>query len=312
MRSTWLVLAAAGVGLALPRPADACSALPCWPGAFVPGDQGRVPANVHGLYWRPMTGLVSDSKPENVILEDVAAPGAMLALTAQPLANGDYLLVPSAPLVDGKTYRLTDRTTCMIGDAKGPQVTFAVGPAATPPVSLGTLSAAAPAVVQMELATTTGSCSAKATVAQSAIELDASPSATAWLDVLHFETRVDGKPWHYQSTIRAMTPPGESARGRARDLVFEVCSTQDSGVGEGLTAGVHTVTMQATLPGTSDVVTSTELTVSLDCNQVEHMPETGGCNAGGPGAAAGAAMALLALARSVRPRGRAGSAHRRR
>src|SRR4051794_11663147 len=121
MRSIWLVLSAAGVGLALPRPADACSLLPCWPGAFVPGDQARVPANVHGLYWRPMTGFVNGSKPENVILEEVAAPGVMLALTAQALANGDYLLVPSAPLVDGKTYQLTDRTTCMMGDAKGPQ-----------------------------------------------------------------------------------------------------------------------------------------------------------------------------------------------
>ncbi|HSS03376.1 MAG TPA: hypothetical protein VLM79_40210, partial [Kofleriaceae bacterium] len=138
MRSTWLVFFAAGVALVLPRPADACSPPPCWPAAFVPGDRGRVPANLHGLYWRPMMGPDSDAKPENVVLEDMAAPGVMLALTAQALDNGDYLLVPAAPLVEGKTYRLTDRSVCMITDEKGPQVTFSVAPAAPLPVSLGT------------------------------------------------------------------------------------------------------------------------------------------------------------------------------
>src|ERR1043165_3706688 len=129
-----------------------------------------------------MTGPGSDSKPENVVLEDMAAPGVMLALTPQALDNGDYLLVPTAPLVEGKTYRLTDRTACTIGDEKGPQATFSVGPGGPPPGSLGTLTAAAPAVVKMNLATPSGSCFAEATVAQSSIELMASASAGAWLE----------------------------------------------------------------------------------------------------------------------------------
>lgn len=318
MTSRWWFLLATGVALASPRPADACSAPACWPGAFVPGDQGRVPANLHGLYWRPMTGPASNSKPENVVLEDLAAPGVLLALTPEALDNGDYLLVPAAPLIEGKTYRLTDRSACMVTDEKGPQVTFSVGPSAPPPVSLGTLVAAPPAVVKMDLATPSGSCFAEATVAQSSIELMASPSAAAWLDVLHFETFVDGQRWGYATTIRQSTPPGTSAAGRARDRIFEVCSSADPGVGTGLTAGKHTVTMRATLPGTSDVVTSTEVGVTLDCNEVEQMPpQTGGCNAGSrgpgaPGGAAGAAMALLALVRAIRPRGRAGRARRRR
>ena len=53
--------------------------------------------------------------------------------------------------------------------------------------------------------------------------------------------------------------------------------------------------------------TPTEIAVSLDCNEVEQMPETGGCDAGGSGAAAGAAMGLLALVRRQR---RAASARR--
>src|SRR5688572_7773528 len=69
MRTTWLILGAACVALVAPRPADACSPPPCWPAAFVPGHGGRVPANVPGLYWRPMSELDVSVKPENVVLE---------------------------------------------------------------------------------------------------------------------------------------------------------------------------------------------------------------------------------------------------
>jgi uncharacterized protein (TIGR03382 family) len=300
MRSTWLVLSAASLALSTPRLADACSPPPCWPGAFVPGDQARVPANVPGLYWRPMSGPASNSKPENVVLESTAAPGVSIALTAQPLANGDYLLVPGVPLVDGGSYRLTDHSLCSVTGERGPQVAFSVGPQAQLPTSLGTLSAMPAGVEQMNLATTSGSCFSEATVAQTSIELVASTAAAAWIDALHFETRVDGKPWHYVTSIGALTQPGTSPAGRARDRVFEICDSQDPGVGDGLAAGLHTVTMQATLPGTTQVVMSSELKVTLTCDEVEPQPEAGGCSTGGSPAAPWMALALLALVRRHR------------
>lgn len=276
-----------------------------------------MPANVPGLYWRPMTGFAANAKPEDVVLEDMAAPGVPRALTAQPLPNGDYLLVPTVALVDGASYRLTDRSTCAPTGEHGPQVVFSVGPQAPLPSSLGTLSAAVPAVVPLTLATTSGSCFAEATVARSSIELVASAAATAWLDVLHFETRVDGRPWHYVTSIGALVPPGTSPAGRARDVVYAVCASKDPGVGEGLAAGKHVVTMQATLPGTTQVVMSSELNVTLACSEGddEDGPETqgdgaGGCSTSGSGAAWMSWMSWMSLA-LLRPRRRAGRVRRR-
>lgn len=276
--------------------AEACSPPPCWQAAFVPGNQAHVPANVPGLYWRPMTGFAASAKPEDVVLENMAAPGVPLALTAQPLPNGDYLLVPTVALVDGASYRLTDRSVCALTGEHGPQVTFSVEPQAPLPSSLGMLSAAAPAVGPMTLATTSGSCFSEATVAQSSIELVESMAAAAWLDVLHFETRVDGKPWHYVTSIGGLTPPGTSPAGRARDVVFAICDSKDPGVGEGLKAGDHTVTMQATLPGTTQVVASSELKVTLACEPGTQGAGAGGCSTSGSGAA-WMSLALLALVR---------------
>jgi hypothetical protein len=256
-----------------------------------------VPANVPGLYWRPMTGFAASAKPEDVVLENMAAPGVPLGLTAQMLPNGDYLLVPTVALVDGASYRLTDRSVCAPTGEHGPQVVFSVGPQAPLPSSLGTLSATAPAVLPLTLATTSGSCLSEVTVAQSTIELVESTAAAAWLDVLHFETRVDGRPWHYVTSIGGWTPPGTSPAGRARDVVYAICASKDPGVGEGVAAGTHTVTMQATLPGTTQVVMSSELMVTLACDEDERATQgAGGCSSGGPGAA-WMSLALLALLR---------------
>jgi uncharacterized protein (TIGR03382 family) len=307
MRSTWLILSAASVSLSVPRLADACSPPPCWPGAFVPGDQARVPANVPALYWRPMSGDGITVTPENVSLVSTAAPTVPIAFTAQRLANGDYLLVPDVPLVEGSSYRLTDHSQCDLGDERGPEITFSAGPDAPLPSSLGTLSAAPSAVGPMNLATRSGSCFSEATVSQASIELVASTAAAAWMDVLHFETLVDGRPWYYATALGALTPPGTSPSGRARDRVFEVCDAKDPGIGEGLAAGAHVVTMQATLPGSALVVISNSLQVTLACNPGDQpdkpdepdKPDStaSGCSTGGSDAAPWVVLALFALVR---------------
>lgn len=264
-----------------------------------------MPANVPGLYWRPMSGFGASVKPENAVLESTAAPGTSIALTAQQLANGDYLLIPATPLVAGGSYRLTDRSTCAQTGDRGPEVVFQVGPEVPVPSSLGGLSAAAVEVMEMDVATASGSCFSRATVAQTSIELMAESAATPWIDALHFETLVDGKPWHYFTSINVQPPPGTSAAGRARDRVFAVCASNDPGLFEGLAAGKHVVKMQATLPGTTQVMMSESVDVTLSCTEPPKGSEGDGCSAGGPGAA-GMALVLITLIRR-RPRASAGS-----
>jgi hypothetical protein len=297
MRTTWMILGAASVALIAPRPADACSAPPCWPAAFVPGNGGRVPANVPGLYWRPMSGFGASVKTENAVLEDMAAPGVSIALTAQQLENRDYLLVPATPLVAGHHYRLKDRSECTVTEERGPEVVFEVGPETPVPASLGDLSATSAEVMDMDLATQSGSCFAAAKVAQMTIELVPASAAAPWVDALHFETTVDGRPWHYYTSINVGSPPGTSPDGRARDRVFAVCESKDPLVGKGLAEGTHVVTMRATLPGTTQLISSSSLEVKLSCAETGAEQDMGGCSAGGSNAAAGLGIALMALVR---------------
>jgi hypothetical protein len=227
MRSALLVLAATSFTLSTSTPADACSPPPCWGGAFVPGNHGRVPANAPALFWRPMSGFELTPDPVNVVLTRAADPTTPILLAAQSFGSGDFLLAPAAALAPGD-YVLTDHTRCEHFDITGPQVAFTVGPAAPMPSELGTLTAIPEGVQPIELSTSLGSCSVQAPVAAAQIQLTPSDAAVAWLDVLHFETWVDGKRWQYSPSSVAVVPPGASPLGRARDRVFHVCSSIDA------------------------------------------------------------------------------------
>jgi hypothetical protein len=251
-----------------------------------------------------MSGFYASVKTENVVLEDMAAAGVPIALTAQQLENGDYLLVPEKPLIAGHHYRLKDRNECSLNMQSGPEVVFEVGSEVPLPSSLGDVSATAAEVVDKDLATASGSCFATAKVAQTEIELVPVSAAAPWIDVLHFETTVDGRPWHYYSSINVAPAPGTSPDGRARDRVFVVCASNDPWVGNGLKEGTHVVTMRATLPGTTQVISSSSVEVKLSCaepppqpvDDTGNMGEQGGCSAGGSNAAC-VGIALMALLR---------------
>lgn len=303
MRTLLLVLTAS-LALSPPRIAEACSIPACTQGFFVPaGIHSQAPANIPGLYWRPMRSYEDIGDPKNVVLTNVADPGTPLAFTVQPMTGGDLLIVPSAPLVPGERYLISDRNQCEITHQLGPDDTFTVGPAAPLPTDLGTLSVISAGIEQMSLAVHDGSCSSNAVVAQTSIQVEPSAAAAPWMDALHFQTFVDGKPWSYESIITQPPPPGASEMGRARDRVYEICSSDNAlltPTGSGLTPGKHIVTVRATLPGSSQVATSSPLEVKLDCNGVSEPGTTtspAGCSTTGPGAAPWLALALLALRR---------------
>ena len=174
------------------------------------------------------------------------------------------------------------------------------------PSELGTLIVTSAGIEPMSLATYDSSCSSEAVVAQTSIQLEPAASARPWLDALHFETLVDGNPWSYRNIVWEIPPPGASPLGRASDRVFERCDTSSPAGTQtpGLARGKHVVTMRATLPGTGQVITSSPLEVTLDCTggaqpgtDLDPVTDSGGCIAGGSGAAPGLALALLALRR---------------
>ena len=285
------ILFVAVSSLAVHRTADACSIAHCWTGYLTPSDGASVPANLPALHWRPRTGFGgAPPDPALVTLATTMDPGVALGLTPTVLPDGDYVLVPDQPLVAGTSYILRDHNVCDGED--GPSAVFTVGPAAPLPASLGTLRATARGVAALEVETDGGSCSSQIDADQATIDLDLAPEVAPWRDVLHFETRVDDKPWHPQTSIIRRDAPGTSWRGRGVDLVYRTCRTDDPLVSSALDAGAHVVAMRATLPGSTAVVSSTSVVVELACAS----DDSGGCSAGGSQAAPWLVLALGALA----------------
>lgn len=307
MRSTALVapiLFGFAVLASTPREADACSAPPCWSGSFSLRDGGTVPANVPGIVWRPISSTADEdaADPTKVVL--ATTTGTPLAMTVTQLDYRDYLLVPQQPLTPGATYTLTDGNTCgeMSWQTSGPHVTFTASAAAPLPTQLGAAALGGARRGELEVGTASGSCSVEVDAQQAEIDLVLDPSATAWGDVLQFETLVDGQRWYASSNINEAVPVGESWRGRAGDLVYRVCTQpQWGGAAEGLVAGQHEIKFRATLAGTSTVIESEPVSLSLLCDEEfegDHADDgDGGCQATGTSSSPLALLALLALRR---------------
>jgi hypothetical protein len=304
MRPILFLAAVTSLVAAAPSDAGACSPPLCWPGFFTPGSGATVPANLPAIYWRPLSGYdTSPADPSKVVLARAASPSTPLPFTATQLPDGDYVLVPDQPLTPGTAYVLTDQTTCA-GMAIGPNVTFQVADAAPPPASLGALAETANLVGPLQLQGG-ASCSFEVDAHQIGIGLLPGFEATAWRDVLHFETLVDGRVWDTSRSVISAVPPGASWRGRGVDLLYRVCRTDEVGAPEGLAAGPHEVEMRATLPGSGVVVRSSSLSVHLECagDGLPDMDGTdGGCDAGGSGSSGWLLLGSLAAVAGLRRR----------
>jgi hypothetical protein len=285
------------------RPAEACSPPPCWPGAFVPGDASTIPANAPGLYWRPgRSGGGAASTTSSVRLTTVSAPSTALPFTATALPSGDYVIVPSAPLVEGTAYVLEDQSTCG-GSAGSPRVTFTAGPAAPLPTSLGTVSTIGHGTrLGLEVATASGSCSTMIDAVTFSIELSPSAEAIPWSSLLLYETLVDDQPWAIQESINISSAPGESWKGRARDLLFRTCTPSPDASYPGMSPGTHDVAFRASLPGGQPISTPPS-PVELMCDDVmppgdEISPEddsSNGCASSTPAASSWILIGLVVL-----------------
>jgi hypothetical protein len=173
------------------------------------------------------------------------------------------------------------------------------GPTAPPPTHLGTLVVTNGEIAPLEVASASGSCSSEVSADRSTFVLAPVTEAKPWLDVLQFETFVDGTKWQGASSINQLLAPGTSWQGRGHDLLYRVCQTTDAAVGRGLDAGKHQVELHATLPGMQVALTSDSATAAVACpsdpectDETTCKPDQAGCSASG---ASGAPWLLLAL-----------------
>jgi hypothetical protein len=273
----------------LSRPADACSAPQCWPGAFIPQDGAVIPENAPGFYFRPSLQGGAPGDASFVHLTADSDPSTSLAFTAVPQPNGDFVLVPDAPLLAGETYTLEDRTVC---NGAALRSRFTAGPTAPLPSSLGAVNLIGHGIfAEIDVATSSGSCSTKveATIAQ--ITLDRSATAEPWKDLLLYETLVDDKPWINQASINVRTDPGESWLGRGTDLLYRVCKPNPDAAFQGLAVGGHNVRFRASLPGlanqTSLATPASPVEIMCAANPGEEEEpgkpdDGGGCSTGKP------------------------------
>lgn len=296
-----LLLLAVPVLAVAARPAEACSPPQCWPGAFIPQDGAVIPENAPGFYYRPSSQGGTPGDASLVRLTAASAPAVSLELTAVAQPNGDFVLVPDAPLVAGETYTLEDGTLCN-GDSM--HATFTAGPSAPLPSSLGTVRLIGHGMfAELDVATASGSCSTKveATIAQ--VTLDRSASAEPWKDLLLYETLVDDKPWVNQASINVRTDPGESWLGRGADLLYRVCAPNPDALFPGLSVGGHVVRFRASLPGVTNQTSlatpaeAIEIMCTANPNPDPDEPgsDGGGCTTSKPATLGFLLLALLGL-----------------
>ena len=311
--AAWSGLAAlVCVLLAAPRAAHACSQPTCWSAALVPGPglERTVPANLPALYWRPLFGAgAPQPDPAAVTLAPIDQPDAPVALTASETPDGHMLLGPAASLVPGTTYRLADSSVCEGTDDSGPQILFEAGEEAPLPASLGQLVATDIGVGPVEVETASGSCAASIEADRVELALVPASDAEPWMELLHFETMVDGSAWRPSSDITVLSPPGASWAGRGRDLVHAACEPDPAGhTNPGAAEGSHEVAMRATLPGTDLSLETGPVTVDLRCGTAGdddgdtdepgsdpggEDDEDGGCSTGGGRCHAAGLLALF-------------------
>lgn len=89
-----------------------------------------------------------------------------------------------------------------------------------------------------------------------------------WEDQLLFRTFVDGKQWDAKASWCSHVAPGRSWGDVAHDRIFAACEPPDFKPSVPvLDPGVHTVSMEARLPGTDIILKSETKTLALTCEQ---------------------------------------------
>lgn len=252
-------------GLFAPRESLACSGF-CFEGAFLPAT-GSVPASLPGILWQPRIGGEGIPSASDVEIYDVTLGNkTLLAVDVQPFGtDGAFIIKPTAPLVPNADYSIFDKLGCDESSLFA-EASFHTTDAVPLPTTLGTLIVVPSSETSLELQTVDGSCSTFIFATSHTVELVPSPEAEPFARAFHYETIVDGMPWHPLHSLIQRVPIGASWEGRGKDRLFIACPSIDEIPSDKpLSEGDHTVFFRATLPGSNVVLESETATVSLHC-----------------------------------------------
>jgi MYXO-CTERM domain-containing protein len=283
LRLIWVMIVPA---IFCARDVLACSGLVCAGGAFLPVGYGQAPAGVDVIHWTPYQ---STSNPPSLHTSPIALngdDGSLIMARAEMIPNDakSFLLRLDSGLIEGIEYTVSPSDFCNM--PSWPDVhtqPIKVGPPAAPATALGTLSAQAPVVGELGVASS-APCTELVRVSSARVELAWDPSAEPWQHMFLFQTLVDGNPWHPQEAINYDVPAGHSWRGRGRDEIFALCdpTTAPDGTPR-LAEGAHSVQIVASLPGSSTVLASNIIEIMLECTE---RPDAGIAADGGDAATA--------------------------
>ncbi len=249
----------------LALPGEACEPSACHGGLFLHSD-ASLPANIAGIAWWQSGRLA-----EFVLERQTGkrwAPIPTTVLPERPKSSVSLVSPKSRKKFQVGTYRLTaKRGYCSDQEAfagsPGP-ITIHIRPAAPKPAGALILSAAAPVVGTVRVATSVGSCSTVVSGSQVVVSAALPSNAQPWRDALLWRTTVDDKPWRPSPSLPVWVPPGQSWQGRGKDLLYTSCA-KSAPPARRLEPGKHKVQMFARLPGTPIELASNVLTIELPC-----------------------------------------------
>jgi MYXO-CTERM domain-containing protein len=303
--------------LSLPHDADAAACMSWWVPTPWAHPAPSIPANAGGIWAYTVThGDYEGRTPDELVLSMSSSEGDV-ALDVEWVDRslpryGRTAIRTSVPLIAGETLTLTDFgsecATCdpwcdLCAEPSAPSEpkeigTWLIGPAVPMPTSLGILDVTIDRNGSLTVPSEGFLCmeTYSAPIARFSLVPDA--AAEPWLDVVVYETWIDGEL--YEPIRReGHGPPrgadfdvdfGGSWMGRGQDVAFVTCDESPSFLylGSALPSGEHTVVMRAILPDGTVVETAPE-TFTLACNK------SGGCAAGANSTWALALVAALIL-----------------
>lgn len=306
------LVAACAVGGAASR-AQACSGLECFPSTYFPRE-GTVPANLPGIYWWPGyewsqdAGHELDTSSLRLARVDGDEP-VLIDVTLEPIAASlddreGFLIVPSAPFVAGASYVVWDGACNHADDSDTPPpvpdtdageeegnpypfligfefavARFSVSDAAPLPTELGSLTVKGQVDNAKVSLPADGPCSTRADVSARALELELHASALPWKDALFYVTEVDAREYEPNVGYQIDPAPGTALVGRGTDLLYTLCE-ESEGYSEGVEQGHHEALIRAHVPGSSTILATDEVTVTLECPFI--WIGDGGLRDGGP------------------------------
>jgi hypothetical protein len=231
--------------------ADACSQQ-CLEPIIAPGAAGFMPASAPGI-------LVSQSSPTGFELHDPA--GALVQGTFKKDPTGRTYFAPAAALAMGQ-HTVQLNTVCGVGDSAAPrELSFVVTAAKPLPTGSGTLTVKKAFREMSDATTSSGSCQEEVDAGMVDFALDVDASAKPYLDVLSWETRVDGKFW--SRSEGQVAEPGSYAHSLLR--LFTPCDTTGTnGRHPGLKPGDHDVAVSAVLVGGATIIPA-KIRVKVTC-----------------------------------------------